>query len=194
MAPLAFDSSNQGRIAFGFFNIDVDMLLLERYFFFADLFCDRVLDLVCDGVLEPARGPKPASVFLDGWDIPSPVDRGDLMGAIAGISRRGFIGELYQAFPFPKDPGAFKQRPDGAKNRAAAVRIIEKHAVETQIPFSINAETRRAMIGEFEFDPGSFQELIDYVDRGGMPEWKDGKRPGYVARMTRGLSTVERFP
>jgi hypothetical protein len=30
--PLAFESLNHGTIAFGFFNIDSDMLLLEKYF------------------------------------------------------------------------------------------------------------------------------------------------------------------
>lgn len=30
--PLAFDTLSHGTIAFGFFNIDSDMLLLEQYF------------------------------------------------------------------------------------------------------------------------------------------------------------------
>jgi len=37
--PLAFDSSSHGKIAFGFFNIETDMLLLENYFIFATQFC-----------------------------------------------------------------------------------------------------------------------------------------------------------
>jgi hypothetical protein len=32
--PLTFESISHGTIAFGFFNIDSDMLLLEKYFFF----------------------------------------------------------------------------------------------------------------------------------------------------------------
>jgi hypothetical protein len=36
--PLAFESLSHGAIAFGFFNIETDFLLLERYFFFADSF------------------------------------------------------------------------------------------------------------------------------------------------------------
>ncbi len=31
--PLSFRSENHGNIAFGFFNIESDMLLLENYFF-----------------------------------------------------------------------------------------------------------------------------------------------------------------
>ena len=37
--PLAFESLNRGTIAFGFFNIDTDLLLLQQYFLFADDFC-----------------------------------------------------------------------------------------------------------------------------------------------------------
>ena len=33
--PLSFESQSHGQVAFGFFNIASDMLLLERYFFFA---------------------------------------------------------------------------------------------------------------------------------------------------------------
>ena len=31
--PLSFSSTTHGNIAFGFFNIESDMLLLENYFF-----------------------------------------------------------------------------------------------------------------------------------------------------------------
>jgi hypothetical protein len=34
--PLAFESLSHGTIAFGFFNIESDMLLLDRYFLFAE--------------------------------------------------------------------------------------------------------------------------------------------------------------
>lgn len=34
--PLAFQSLNRGRAAFGFFNIETDMLLLDNHFMFAD--------------------------------------------------------------------------------------------------------------------------------------------------------------
>ena len=33
--PLAFESLSHGTVPFGFFNIDSDTLLLDRYFFFA---------------------------------------------------------------------------------------------------------------------------------------------------------------
>ena len=34
--PLAFKSLSHETIAFGFFNIESDMLILDRYFLFAD--------------------------------------------------------------------------------------------------------------------------------------------------------------
>lgn len=40
--PLAFESLSHGAIAFGFFNIESDMLLLEHYFFFATDFCEHI--------------------------------------------------------------------------------------------------------------------------------------------------------
>ena len=44
--PLAFNSLSHGQIAFGFFNIDTDMLLLDRYFLFADKFCNSIIDMI----------------------------------------------------------------------------------------------------------------------------------------------------
>ncbi len=43
--PLAFESLSHGTIAFGFFNIDSDMLLLEQYFLFGSEFCQHVGDM-----------------------------------------------------------------------------------------------------------------------------------------------------
>ena len=43
--PLAFESVNRGTIAFGFFNIDTDLLLLQQYFLFAEDFCGLLLHM-----------------------------------------------------------------------------------------------------------------------------------------------------
>ena len=47
--PLSFHSLSHGTVAFGFFNIESDMLLLDRYFFFATDFCAHVSDLAESG-------------------------------------------------------------------------------------------------------------------------------------------------
>jgi hypothetical protein len=40
--PLSFESMSHGTIAFGFFNIESDMLLLEQYFLFGSEFCRHI--------------------------------------------------------------------------------------------------------------------------------------------------------
>ena len=94
--PLEFQSKSHGPIAFGFFNIETDMLLLDRYFFF----CDRLLRcLVGNGRFPEARK---TGFACEGYHIADPADIGDLMGAISGTRHTGFIGALYRKFPFPK--------------------------------------------------------------------------------------------
>ena len=55
---------------------------------------------------------------LSGYVIEKFEDIGNLMGAIHGIDLRGFIGAVYQLFPFPQRPEGFKQKLDGKTNRA----------------------------------------------------------------------------
>ena len=88
--PLAFESSSHGTIAFGFFNIDSDMLLLEQYFLFGSEFCRYVGDIA-----ENFNDAK----YESRWQVYAIEDRvqiGDLMGAIHGIQYSGFIGEVYR--------------------------------------------------------------------------------------------------
>ncbi len=44
--PLAFKSESHGTIAFGFFNIHSDLLLLDHYFMFATDFCETIYELI----------------------------------------------------------------------------------------------------------------------------------------------------
>ena len=91
--PLSFESLSHGTIAFGFFNIESDMLLCDRYFFFADDFCARI-----GQIAEHAGDPDYRTIWeIHTIDIPEKI--GDLMGAIHGIHFTGFIGELYRRFP-----------------------------------------------------------------------------------------------
>ena len=96
--PLAFDTTSHGRVAFGFFNIESDMLLLENLFFFADRFCEHVIRLAEN------RRDQPFQQQWVGYEISNKNDIGDLMGAIHGITRDGFIGTVYGHFPFPVKP------------------------------------------------------------------------------------------
>jgi hypothetical protein len=175
--PLEFDSLSHGRIAFGFFNIETDMILLQYYFLFAQDICDyisKIAEAPLKETYESSRG-----IYL----IENNADMGNLMGAIYGIDLRGFIGEVYKIFPFPEEREKFKQNPEGFKTRRLIERLIQKYGKETDIQFLIDPKNDKIGIGEYFFDRTSFQELIKYIWLGGFPRWKDGIRPDYVLRM-----------
>jgi hypothetical protein len=77
--PLEFDTLNHGRIAFGFFNVESDMMLLENYFFFAQEFCLHIS--------ESARVPpnEPYESSFDIYLIEKHRDIGNLTEAIHGV-------------------------------------------------------------------------------------------------------------
>jgi len=175
--PLAFDTLSHGTIAFGFFNIESDMLLCDRYFFFADDFCANVVDMV-----EHAE----EQVYQTVWNVQTfanPEKIGDLIGAIHGVRFTGFIGELYRRFPFPQQPEEFKQSPEGAQTQSLVTEIISKYAESKEIQVRVNNEKSETVIGEYRFSLIQFQELLKYVWRGGYPRWKNEIRPAYVTEM-----------
>jgi hypothetical protein len=175
--PLEFESFSHGKIAFGFFNIETDMILLEHYFLFANDFCDYISKI-------PEAPLK--KIYESSWDIyfiENNFDMGNLMGAIYGIDLRGFIGEVYKLFPFPKHQEDFKQKPECSKNRTLIEELIQKYAKRINIPFVIHQKDDKIGIGEYLFHKNSFQELIKYIWSGGFPRWKDNIRPDYVLRM-----------
>jgi len=176
--PLAFHSISHGPIAFGFFNIDSDMLLLEHYFFFATKFCEYI------AMLARRKGRGACKMTWLVYDIPEQERIGDLAGAIHGVRYTGFIGELYRRFPFPPRPEDFKQKPEGFRNRSVVEALIREYAgVPKEIVFSVNHSETKVAIGEYHFDRFSFQALIQYVWRGGYPRWKEERRPPYVEAM-----------
>ena len=174
--PLAFESISHGTIAFGFFNIKTDMLLLENCFFFASDFCWEITRL--------ARLPmgSPLMASWEGYTIPSP-EIGDLHGAISGTRLTGFIGEVYRLFPFPAFPENFRQDPDGYRNRPIIEETISRFGSHDLIYFNADIDNRRVRVGEYHFTIMGFHELLHYVWRGGYPRWKGEKRPLYVLRM-----------
>jgi len=183
--PLAFDSLSHGEIAFGFFNIDTDMLLLEHYFFFADQFCDSIAGM--------AQADDPASC-RDNWVvhiIQPPQQVGDLMGAIHGIRYSGFIGAVYRRFPFPSRPADFKQKPDGHKNRELVASMIESYGAQCSIQVAVQEADRTVQIGDYRFTFENFQALIQYVWQGGYPRWQNEEPPEYVHHMRVHLAASE---
>ena len=168
---------NHGTIAFGFFNIDSDILLLEHYFLFGSEFCQHVGDMA-ENFLK--------NQFLYRWPVYVIEDRekiGDLMGAIHGIRYTGFIGDLYRKFPFPEKPEEFKQKPEGYRNQALVRDLISAYADRIHVPVNISKTGFEIDIGEYKFNREIFQQLIKYVWRGGYPRWKNEIRPDYVEKM-----------
>ena len=175
--PLAFESLNRGTVAFGFFNIDTDLLLLQQYFLFADDFCGHLVRLA---------EHKRQETYETAWEVYSiddPRKIGDLMAAIHGIRHTGFIGEVYKRFPFPKREAEFKQKPEGFQNRAWMISLLEKWAARKPIPVRVDPEHETASISEYLFTKEVFHQLIQYVWVGGYPRWRDEIRPGYVMEM-----------
>ena len=175
--PLAFESLSHGSIAFGFFNIESDMLLLDRYFMFAKDFCSYTEKIAKNSGGQPYNACWPIQF------IGAVEDIGDLMGAIHGVRFTGFIGELYRRFPFPRQNENFKQNPEGFQMRSLVSGIIAKYAQLRKISVVISPESGEVEIGVYRFNRVQFQELIKYVWRGGYPRWKDEIRPGCVTGM-----------
>lgn len=174
--PLSFKSTNKGSVAFGFFNIESDMLLLEHYFFFADNFCEYISNITKSGNKEVYESK------WNVWYIADKKDIGDLMGAIHGVRHIGFIGELYRHFPFPANPADFKQQPEGNKSQEIVKTMIQPYAKGIEIPFKY-IKGQPIQIGDYKFDKDSFYEIIKYVWQGGYPQWRDEQRPDYVMNM-----------
>jgi hypothetical protein len=173
--PLEFESMSHGKVAFGFFNIETDMILLNDYFLFARDFCHDIIQ-----VTENDNEVYKAS--WEGYRIEE-NDIGNLMGAIYGVDFRGFIGEVYKLFPFPREREEFKQKPEGFNARPIIEKLIQKFGRSASLPFVINQKDDQVSIGEYAFRKTVFRELIKYVWAGGFPRWKDDIRPDYVMAM-----------
>lgn len=182
--PLSFNSASHGPVAFGFFNIASDMLLLERYFFFCDDFCDWITTL--------ADQTSPAFMNCTVFHIKTAQDTGDLMGAIHGIRFTGFIGRVYEQFPFPRDPALFKQDPEGRRTRRKMQEMIALFAAEKTVQMGCDEAYFR--FGPYAFTQPVFHELLRYVWQGGYPRWKNSIRPAGVTAMAARLQqTQNRF-
>jgi hypothetical protein len=175
--PLSFETLSHGHIAFGFFNIESDMLLCDRYFVFADEFCKYVED-IAENNTDPDYQTYWKVHFIETADA-----IGDLMGAIHGVRYTGFIGDLYRCFPFPARPDDFRQNPNGFESQSKVLKIISKYAEPVEIAVSVNNIEKEIQIGNYRFSRIQFQALIDYVWYGGYPRWKDESRPAYVQAM-----------
>lgn len=174
--PLLFKSVSHGELAFGFFNIETDMLLLNDYFFFASDFCRHVTDL--------ARQHSDKH-YRSVWNVHVMPHQaiGNLQGAIAGTDLSGFIGEVYRLFPFPREAQAFKQNPEGHLTRERIEALATTFVPARRIPVMVNPNRELIAIGDYAFNRPQFHALLWYVWLGGYPRWKEDVRPAYVVEM-----------
>jgi len=178
--PLAFHSISHGQVAFGFFNIDTDMMLLDVHFFFADDLSAAIREMAS------RSGDGPTDVQLNGYTLDA-ASIGNLMGAIRGFDLSGFIGEVYRRFPFPGEEEKFKQQPEGFENRGIIEDIVKKYADMRPIHIIADGARKSVDMGGYLFDREGFQALILYLWAGGYPRWRDGLRPAYVMDMKKAI-------
>lgn len=182
--PLTFSSLSHGTVAFGFFNIETDALLLDRLFFFCTDFCAAVCEL------EGARGTPAPAVSLAGYAFDDPSLIGDLLGAIHGTRHEGYLGEVYRRWPFPSDPEQFRQRLSGAENRDASEALLRVWSRPTTLPVTVSPPRHTVSIGPYRFSSEGYLQLLAYVWRGGYPTWEgfeQGRRPACVTEMARAV-------
>ncbi len=178
--PLLFETLSHGEIPFGFFNIETDMLVLDNYFFFASDMAAHICEIA--GITSDIS-------YKSNWYVYriEPQMIGNLMGAIAGIDLRGFIGEIYSHFPFPHEPERFRQNPEGFKTRPLIEEIAIKYTHLSEIKVIIDEHDRTFSIGDYRFSRYGFHGLIKYLWLGGYPRWKDNIRPDYIKRMRKNI-------
>lgn len=174
--PLLFQSLSHGEIPFGFFNIETDMILLNNYFFFASDMADNVIRLAEHGGGVSQEQTWSAYILHEG-------QIGNLVGAISGVVFQGFIGEVYNHFPFPHEPEKFKQNPEGYKTRELIEEIVNRYTSLSAIKIEIDTDAQSLRIGEYRFSKPGFHALLGYLWAGGYPRWKDTVRPPYILKM-----------
>ena len=180
--PISFSSKSHGHIPIGFFNIETDMLLMGHYFFFSTDFCEWII--------ERASADDLSDVEKTVYAIQQREKIGNLAGAIHGYEFTGFIGEVYKLFPFPVSHAGFKQKPYGTQNRLAVEQTIQAFAVRLKVPIVFHQDSPTIGFGDYTFSAFVFQEIIKYIEAGGMPGWLNGKPPDYVTRMMAKLATT----
>jgi hypothetical protein len=173
--PISFSSKSHGQIPIGFFNIEADMLLMDRYFFFSTDFCEWIVEWAAN---KDASCDEKMIYHISQREM-----IGNLSGAIHGYEYTGFIGEIYKLFPFPESHAGFKQKPYGTQNRLAVEETIQPYAERLKIPIVFHQDSPTIDFGVYTFSVDVFQGIIGYIEAGGMPGWLDGRPPDYVIRM-----------
>jgi len=153
--PLAFNSLSHGEIAFGFFNTETDLLILDTYFVFASDFCQHVAIL--------AEGPAGERVQTE-WEVYVLREEqiGSLTAAVHGIDRRGLMGDVYRRFPLLPDVNALTQNPEGKKTRDIVTEMIERYEKARPIVTIVDSEGSTIEIGDYIADCTRFSRTTGW--------------------------------
>jgi len=178
--PLAFQSDSHGSVAFGFFNIESDLLILDQYFFFATDFCLAINGFICQQTEQSSK------ISIAAFLIENRQDIGDLHGAIAGQHFSGFIGETYKRYPFPQHQTDFKQQTRGFESRDEFAEMLSQFG--KRVDLHLEDDNNLVKLGPYQFTMEHFYALINYVIEGGYPRWQDGIAPDYVQKMQQNMS------
>ena len=184
--PLGHRTLSHGIVAFGFFNIDTDCLLLNNSFFFATDFCAWVNRWATSG--PPQEERLPIYVIHEQSNI------GNLHWSIQGHDHPGFIPAVHRVYPFPAAPEDFKQKPEGWQVRDIIEPILREYATVEDMVVRFDKEKELVHLGEYIFDRAGFREILDYVWRGGMPMWRDHEPPQYVLNMVEAVRNSSHWP
>ena len=168
--PHEFPTVGHGAVPFGFFNINTDLLWLQKRFFFADDFCAAVRTLAAAG--------ESSGAALPCWRVDHPAMIGDLNGAIRGDYHKGFIGAVYARWPFPKRKADFTQDPDGYQTREEVADLIKHVGVEEKLTVRWNHKV--VTLGTVAVALPDFGAMLRHLEQG-PPPWREGRLPDYLA-------------
>ena len=71
--------------------------------------------------------------------------------------------------------------------------IIKKFGKKQKVKINISENDKTITIGEYKFNSEQFHEVIAYIWRGGMPQWKNEVRPGYVNDMMKAVLSSQHW-
>lgn len=173
--PIAFETLNCGLIPIGFFNIETDGFMVGRYFCFVTDLCGRIESWAHEAPTNPQI--MECYVARDFHHV------GSIQLAMAGYYGDDILSAVFRRFPFPKEPEAFRQSPEGWRNRGEIEAILASMAPAASLTISFDRRDGAIRIGEYLFSSSVFADILRYIVRGGMPRWRDFSPPDYVLKM-----------
>jgi len=174
--PHEFPTVGHKTIPFGFFNVKIDLLIMQKRFFFAHDLCDAILDL--------AAGGEGSWTTLPCWRIDHPAMIGDLNGVLRGESHKGLYGAVYARWPLPPRRSDFRQDPDAHQTRDEVADLIEHIGMEEQLVVRWTGQV--VTFGTVAVALPDLHAMLRHL-RDGPPPWREGRLPEYLSELLQDL-------